>query len=222
MNLIVRNYGVCDYLSAYDAMVEFNRSREMDTADEIWFMQHDPVYTLGMAGKHEHILNSGEIPVIKTDRGGQVTYHGPGQLLGYVLFDLKRNRISIRGLVEKIEQAIIEMLRQVNIDGERLAGAPGVYVENRKIAALGIRVRNGCSYHGFSLNVNMDLHPYLGINPCGYPGMEVTQMNDLGLNLEIDQVAAKILPYLCNQLGYQPVDVISCSGIPSLQVKQPA
>ena len=215
MKLVVRDFGICEYLHAYHAMVAFNADRDSSTADEIWFMQHRPVYTLGMAGKSEHILNPGAIPVIKTDRGGQVTYHGPGQLLGYTLLDLKRSRISIKGLVEKIEQSIIDMLDEYGIQGHRQPGAPGVYVEKKKIAALGIRVRNGCSYHGFSMNIDMDLRPYLGINPCGYPGMEVTQLRELVPEPGFDHVISSILPRLCQELGYNLTDIIM-SGVENM------
>lgn len=207
MNLMIRHLGQCDYLDAYQAMKDFNNSRDPATIDEIWFLQHTSVYTLGLAGKPEHVLAPGNIPVIRSDRGGQVTYHGPGQLLAYLLIDLKRQQISIKGLVYKIEQSIIEMLDELDLKGDRRVKAPGVYISNKKIAALGIRVRNGCSYHGFCLNVDMDLSPYLGINPCGYPGLEMTRLKDQGIDFNIRQVTEKIKPYLLKNLGYEPNDV---------------
>ena len=202
MSLIIRHYGQRDYLETYQEMVEFNGNQSATTVEEIWFLQHPPVYTLGLAGKTEHLLDPGIIPVVRTDRGGQVTYHGPGQLLAYLLLDLQRRQISIKSLVERIEQAIIDMLAGLNLHGVRKARAPGVYIDGRKIAALGIRVRNGFSYHGLALNVNMDLSPYQGINPCGYPGLEVTRLSNYRIRLSVDEVAEILQPCLLSQLGY--------------------
>jgi len=202
MSLIIRHYGQRDYLETFQEMVEFNSNQNTTTVEEIWFLQHPPVYTLGLAGKTEHLLDPGIIPVVRTDRGGQVTYHGPGQLLAYLLLDLQRRQISIKSLVERIEQAIIDMLAGLNLHGVRKARAPGVYIDGRKIAALGIRVRNGFSYHGLALNVNMDLSPYQGINPCGYPGLEVTRLSNYRIRLSVDEVAEILQPCLLSQLGY--------------------
>ena len=207
MSLVVRYSGLCDYPDSYRRMVEFTRNRDQSTPDEIWFLQHPPVYTLGLAGKAEHLLDTGAVPVIRTDRGGQVTYHGPGQLMAYLLIDLKRKRISIRSLVDIIEQSIIEMLAGMGLQGDRLPRAPGVYINGNKIAALGIRVRNGCSYHGFCINVDMDLSPYKGINPCGYPGLEATMLRDLGIGMDVWQTAEALLPYLLKNLSYKPAEV---------------
>lgn len=201
--LNVRWLGTSGYQSTFDRQREFTCSRDGATEDQLWCLEHPPVYTLGLAGRTEHILNPGDIPVCRTDRGGQVTYHGPGQLVMYPLLDLKRRGISIRQYVGLLEQAIIDLLGQYGIAAERMPGAPGVYVNNRKIAALGIRVRNGCCYHGLALNVNMDLAPFAGINPCGYAGLEVTRLADLAVNLSVQQVGQDLIPVLAGQLGYE-------------------
>lgn len=211
MSLTIRYFGLRDYPESYRQMVEFTRNRDQATRDEIWFLQHPPVYTLGLAGKAEHLLDTGDIPVIRTDRGGQVTYHGPGQLMVYLLLDLKRKRISIRSLVDIIEQTIIDMLAGLGLQGDRRSGAPGVYIDGNKLAALGIRVRNGCSYHGFCLNVDLDLSPYHGINPCGYAGLEATRLKDYGIAMDVWQTTGVLLPYLLKNLAYEPdaVEVIT-------------
>lgn len=213
MSLIIRYFDLCDYQDSYQRMVKFTHDRDQETRDEFWFLQHPPVYTLGLAGKPEHLLDTGEIPVIRTDRGGQVTYHGPGQLMGYLLIDLKRKRINIRSLVDKIEQSIIDMLAGMELQGARRTGAPGVYIDGNKLAALGIRVRNGCSYHGFCLNVDLDLAPYQGINPCGYPGLVATRLKDYGIDMDVWQVAREIQPCLLKNLAYDPdaIEVITAA-----------
>jgi lipoyl(octanoyl) transferase len=171
--------GTVDYESTWSAMNAFTLGRDENQEDECWFLQHNPVFTLGQAGKPEHILNPHQIPVVNTDRGGQVTYHGPGQLVAYLLVDIKRRKIGIRQLVDLIENSIIELLDGYGIVAVTRKGAPGVYVDEKKIAALGLRIKQGCSYHGLSLNVDMDLEPFSYINPCGYPGMSVTQLREL-------------------------------------------
>jgi lipoyl(octanoyl) transferase len=176
---LIKRLGLVDYEPSWRAMQAFTASRSAETADEIWLLQHPPVFTLGMAGKREHLLADIGIPVIPIDRGGQITYHGPGQAILYLMLDLKRRGFGIKELVRRMEQAIIDVLGESGIKAARLAGAPGVYVDGAKIAALGLRVRNGCTYHGLSLNVDMDLSPFQAINPCGYAGMAVTQMRDL-------------------------------------------
>jgi lipoyl(octanoyl) transferase len=176
---VIRRPGLVEYEPTWQAMRDFTAARVADTADEIWLLQHSPVFTLGMAGKREHLLADIGIPVVAIDRGGQITYHGPGQIVIYLLLDLKRRGFGIKELVRRMEQAIIDLLAAIGISAERLAGAPGVYVAGAKIAALGLRVRNGCTYHGLSLNVDMDLTPFQAINPCGYPGMAVTQVSAL-------------------------------------------
>ena len=168
-----------DYTTAWEAMKDFTLSRDGSREDECWFLQHPPVFTLGQAGRAEHVLDAHGIPVVKCDRGGQVTYHGPGQVIAYLMLDIKRRGLGTRQLVDLIENAIIELLAGYGIDAHTRKGAPGVYVDESKIAALGLRVRRGCSYHGLSLNVDMDLAPFSWINPCGYPGLAVTQVRDL-------------------------------------------
>jgi lipoyl(octanoyl) transferase len=206
MNMLnIRQSGICDYLTVFNAMSRFNRERNENTCDEIWCLQHHPVFTLGMAGKEEHILDTGDIPVIKTDRGGQVTYHGPGQLVVYLLLDLQRKRLTVKHYVSLIEQSLIDMCASLGIDAERKAGAPGVYVTGKKIAALGVRVKRGCSYHGLALNVGMDLSPFQKINPCGYPGLQVTQLNNEGCTLDTKSAFDALLPYLMKHLDYTEV-----------------
>lgn len=177
--LIVRQLGLRDYEPVWRAMQRFTDERDADTPDEIWMVSHPPVFTQGQAGKPEHVLAPGTIPVIQIDRGGQVTYHGPGQLIVYLLVDIRRAGKGIRELVSLLEQAVIDTLSCVKIDATLRPRAPGVYVDEAKIAALGLRIRRGCSYHGLSLNVAMDLEPFARINPCGYQGMAVTQVADL-------------------------------------------
>lgn len=177
--LTFEDLGTVDYESTWSAMNAFTLGRDENQEDECWFLQHNPVFTLGQAGKPEHILNPHQIPVVNTDRGGQVTYHGPGQLVAYLLVDIKRRKIGIRQLVDLIENSIIELLDGYGIVAATSKGAPGVYVDEKKIAALGLRIKQGCSYHGLSLNVDMDLEPFSYINPCGYPGMSVTQLREL-------------------------------------------
>jgi lipoyl(octanoyl) transferase len=201
---LIRQLGRCDYTSVWREMQEFTDTRDGDTRDQIWFVEHDPVYTLGQAGKTEHLLNPGDIPVIKTDRGGQVTYHGPGQLVGYLLLDLRQAGLGVRQLVTLIEQSIIDLLAGYGITSEARADAPGVYVDGCKIAALGLRVRHGCSFHGLSLNVDMDLEPFSRINPCGHPGLGVIQLSDLLQNLDMMQVSERLGGHILRRLGYNP------------------
>ncbi|MFT5426644.1 MAG: lipoyl(octanoyl) transferase [Gammaproteobacteria bacterium] len=200
--LIIRKRGFCDYGETYTAMSQFTDSRDLTTTDEIWCLQHSPVYTLGLNGHRKHIINSGEIPVIETDRGGQVTYHGPGQLMVYLLVDIKRKSISVKDYVHRLEQSVIDMLEVYDVLGHRRESAPGVYVDNKKISALGIRVRKGCSYHGLSLNIDMDLTPYSGIHPCGYSDLEVTQMCEVGIDENLLQITNTLIPCLLRQMQY--------------------
>lgn len=183
-------------------MQNYNAQRSPQSDDEIWLVEHPPVFTQGLNGKPQHIHNPGEIPVIPVDRGGQVTYHGPGQLVAYLLLDLKRLGLGVRGIVSLIEEAIIQLLADYEIPAESRRDAPGVYVDGRKIAALGLRIKRGCSYHGLSLNVDMDLGPFKLINPCGYPDLEVTQLKDLGIDDPMALVADKLVALLGQQLGY--------------------
>jgi len=179
----VKRLGLVDYAPAYEAMKRFTAARGPETPDELWLLEHPPVYTVGQAGREEHLPRGSRIPVVRIDRGGQITYHGPGQAVAYVLLDLRRRGLTVSGLVRRIEQAVIDLLARHGIAGARRPGAPGVYVGPAKVAALGLRVRRGCSYHGVALNVDMDLAPFGDIDPCGYPGLEVTQLADLGVRL---------------------------------------
>jgi lipoyl(octanoyl) transferase len=207
MTPLIRQFGLCEYHDTHAAMTTVTGTRDLSTRDEFWYLQHPPVYTLGLAAKPSHILDAGDIPVIQSDRGGQVTYHGPGQLVVYLMLDLKRLGLSIKSLVANIEQSVIDMLAGMDINGARMKGAPGVYVNGKKIAALGIRVRRACSYHGLSFNVDMDLTPFSGINPCGYPGLEVTQLRDFNISLSVEQTARVLQPRLLRNLGYDVSDV---------------
>ena len=196
---LVRDLGRYAYEPVWRAMQGFTDARDVDTPDELWLVEHDPVFTLGQAGKPEHVLMPGDIPVIKVDRGGQVTYHGPGQIVAYPLLDLKRLKIGVRDYVCRIEQAVIDTLDHWNIHAVRRDGAPGVYVNDAKVAALGIRVRRGCTFHGLAFNVDMDLAPYHRINPCGYAGLQVTSMLDLGGPSSLDAVKPVLLEALAAQ-----------------------
>ncbi len=193
---LVRELGCCPYADIWQDMAAFTTARDATTADELWVLEHTPVFTLGQTGHREHLLDPGDIPVIHSDRGGQVTYHGPGQLVIYVLFDLRRAGIGVRQLVSLLEQAVIHLLQTQGIAASTRAGAPGVYVETAKIASLGLRVRQGCSYHGLALNVAMDLTPFSCINPCGYPGLKVTQLADLGCHLPLRAIAMLLIAQL--------------------------
>jgi len=198
---IVRDLGRQPYESVWRAMQRFTDARTDDTLDEVWLVEHDPVFTLGQAGKPEHVLAPGTIPVLHVDRGGQVTYHGPGQLVAYPLLDLKRLKIGVRDYVCKLEQVVIDTLAEWNIEAARRDGAPGVYVGDAKIAALGIRVRRGCTFHGLAFNIAMDLEPFHRINPCGYAGLAVTALLDLGGPSSLDAVKPALLDHLARQFG---------------------
>jgi len=182
-------------------MQAFTDARGEGTADELWLVEHDPVFTLGQAGKDEHVLMPGDIPVIHVDRGGQVTYHGPGQIVLYPLLDLKRLKVGVREYVDKIEQAVIDTLAEWNIAGARRDGAPGIYVNGAKVMALGIRVRRGCTFHGLAFNIAMDLEPFSRINPCGYAGLQVTSMLDLGGPSGLDAVKPVLISHIADQFG---------------------
>lgn len=186
--LVVRHLGLVPYDTAYDEMRRFTAARTPATVDELWLLEHPPVYTLGQAGKDEHLLRATAIPVRRIDRGGQITYHGPGQVIVYALIDLRRRGLTVKRLVCLLEQAVIELLGARGLEGARRPGAPGVYVGGAKIAALGLRVRGGASYHGLALNVDLDLGPYGDINPCGYEGLAVTRLADLGVREAPDAV----------------------------------
>ena len=197
---VVKRLGRVDYEPTFQAMQDFTATRTAETPDELWVVEHPPVYTLGQAGKPEHILRDIGIPLVKIDRGGQVTYLGPGQVVIYLLLDLPRLKIKVRELVTAIEQAVIDLLAEYSVTAERRDGAPGVYVGDAKIAALGLRIRNGCSYHGVSLNVDMDLSPFDAINPCGYAGLRVIQTKDLNIPLTAHEAGEQLSQYLLQQL----------------------
>jgi lipoyl(octanoyl) transferase len=197
---VIRRLGRVEYEPTWRAMQAFTAQRSAETPDELWLCEHPPVFTQGLAGKPEHLLTDIGVPVVKIDRGGQITYHGPGQLVCYLLLDLKRRGLTVKGLVNRMEQAVIDLLAGYGIAASRLEGAPGVYVGCAKIAALGLKVKNGCSYHGLSLNVAMDLAPFAAINPCGYAGMAVTQLAHFDPAADVESVSAKLLAQLQEKL----------------------
>ena len=201
----VRELGRQPYERVWRAMQAYTDSRGEDGADELWLVEHDPVFTLGQAGRPEHVLAAGDIPVLQVDRGGQVTYHGPGQIVAYPLVDLRRIKLGVRELVCRIEQSMIDVLADWNIHAERREGAPGIYVAGAKIGAIGLRVRRGCSFHGLAFNIAMDLEPFARINPCGYQGMAVTSMLDLGGPSSLADVKPALVMSLSRQLGLRPV-----------------
>jgi lipoyl(octanoyl) transferase len=201
----IRSLGRTDYVPTWRAMQSFSDVRGAETADEIWLTEHDAVYTLGVAGRRDHLLRANGIPVIKVDRGGQVTYHGPGQLVAYLLHDLRRARLGVREMVRRIEGAVITWLATQGIEAYGKTSAPGVYVardgREAKIAALGLRVRNGCTYHGVAVNLDMDLAPFADIDPCGYPGLAVTQLADFGVRLSVDEAGRELGPLLASRMN---------------------
>lgn len=207
----VRRLGRADYLPVWHAMQQFTDARTELTPDELWLVEHPPVFTQGQAGKAEHVLAPGDIPVVQVDRGGQVTYHGPGQIVAYPLVDLRRLRIGVRDLVCRIEAAIIQVLALHGVTGERIAGAPGIYVGGAKIAALGLRVRRGCSFHGLAFNIDMDLEPFQRINPCGFQGLEVTQLVSFA-PVDLREVENELADHLARVLGYTRVQWLDQPG----------
>jgi lipoyl(octanoyl) transferase len=207
MGLIVRHLGLVDYQATWEAMRRFTEARNETTEDELWLLEHPPVFTLGLAGKLKHLLDPAVIPVIQVDRGGQVTYHGPGQLIIYVLLDLRRRGWGVKKLVQALEQSVIDLCQEWGITAERHPGAPGIYIGESKLAALGLRVRRGCSYHGLALNIDMDLSPFKRINPCGYSGLVVTQIRDLGIADTVEAVGQALLPHLIKNLEYRSLGV---------------
>lgn len=189
----IKHLGVLPYETVWNQMKDFTAGRDESTEDELWVLEHPPVYTQGQAGKAEHVLNPGHIPIVQSDRGGQVTYHGPGQLVAYVLMDIKRKNLGVRNLVCQLEQILISVLSSYNIHANTRCGAPGVYVDEKKIASIGLRVKNGCTYHGIALNVAMDLSPFSGINPCGYARMEMTQISNYVPDVAISKVSEQFI-----------------------------
>ncbi len=213
-SLQVRELGLQEYSPVWQAMQRFTDSRTPDSPDELWSVQHPPVFTQGQAGKAEHLLDPGDIPVVQVDRGGQVTYHGPGQIVLYPLLDLRRLEIGVRELVTLIEQAIIDTLADFGVTAQRRDGAPGVYVGDAKIAALGLRVRRGCSFHGLAFNIEMDLSPYARINPCGFRGLAVTQLTDLA-TAELPGARDRLIKRLTGLLGYNEGLRVDSAGLPA-------
>jgi lipoyl(octanoyl) transferase len=202
----VKQLGLADYAQTWQAMQDFTQARGTDTPDEIWLLEHPPVFTLGQAGKPEHILQRGDIPIVQIDRGGQVTYHGPGQLIAYTLFDLRRLGLGVRELVRRLENSVIALLDDYDIAAYGKVDAPGVYVrtphgDEAKIAALGLRIRNGCCFHGLSFNVDMDLAPFGMINPCGYEGLQVAQLRDFGVDETPAGIAGKMAEKILQQIN---------------------
>lgn len=193
--MLVRQLGQQPYEDIWQAMKRFTTLRHQATPDEIWLLEHDPVYTQGQAGKAEHMLRNSPIPLVQSDRGGQITYHGPGQLIAYVLLDLVRLNLGVRTLVCYLEQTVIDLLHDYGVTADRKAGAPGIYVGNKKIASIGLRVKKGCTYHGLALNVDMDLKPFKNINPCGYQEMKMTQIKDFYACVSMEEVKQKFLAH---------------------------
>ena len=204
--LVVKHLGRQDYEPIWQAMHNFTDTRTESTIDEVWIVEHNPVFTQGQAGKAEHLLDPGEIPIIKSDRGGQVTYHGPGQLVAYFLLNLRRKKMGVRDLVTHLENLVINTLKSYGIESAAKPDAPGVYVYGRKICSLGLRIRKGCSFHGLALNVDMDLSPFTRINPCGYQGLEMIQVSDLTGTITIDAIERKLVEELTTTLGYEQVE----------------
>ncbi|MFO7603539.1 MAG: lipoyl(octanoyl) transferase LipB [Gammaproteobacteria bacterium] len=213
-SLLIRQLGTQAYVPVWRAMQAFTQTRDDNSQDELWLVQHPPVYTLGLNGKRRHLLQENTIPVVEVDRGGQVTYHGPGQLVAYTLIDLGRKHLGVRDFVHAIEQALIELLAERQIVAQRRPNAPGVYVDEAKIAALGLRIKKDRSYHGLALNIDMDLSPFAAINPCGYAGMPVTQLADLRPHdTDFETISAALVKHLCQQLHYP--DVLASDLLPA-------
>ena len=203
--VVIRSLGRTDYEATWRAMQAFTDGRDAATADEIWLTEHSPIYTLGLAGRREHLLRDNGIPALKVDRGGQITYHGPGQLIAYTLFDLKRARLGVRDMVRRIEASVVQWLDSVGISAYGKSSAPGVYVATAageaKIAALGLKVRKGCTYHGLAVNIAMDLAPFADIDPCGFPGLDVTQLAAFGVARSVEAAGAELAPIMAAQLS---------------------
>ncbi len=201
--VVIRNLGCVPYEPTWHAMQNFTQTRTADSADEIWLLEHPRVFTQGQAGKAEHILAAGDIPVVQVDRGGQVTYHGPGQLIAYILVDVRRAGQGVRDLVTRIENSLIDLLSQYQVNAQAKPDAPGVYVAGQKIASLGLRIRRGCSFHGLALNVDMDLQPFGRINPCGYAGLHMTQLRDeTSQSIDLSEVSARLRDALVSHLKF--------------------
>lgn len=208
-DLRIRQLGRQAYQPVWQAMQTFTDERNEHTIDELWVLEHDPVFTQGQAGKAEHILVPGDIPVVQVDRGGQVTYHGPGQLVIYFLLDIRRRKLGVRQLVTAIEDSVVAAMASYGISAAARPDAPGVYVDGAKLCSLGLRIRKGCSFHGLALNVNMDLSPFLRINPCGYAGMQMVQSADLGGPQTVSEAATGVTAAFAKQLGYQTIQSVT-------------
>ena len=211
--LLVRRLGLLEYEPVWRAMQTFTDLRDADTPDELWLVEHPPVFTQGQAGRAEHVLAPGDIPVIQVDRGGQVTYHGPGQIVAYPLIDISRLKLGVRALVSGIEQAIIGVLKSYDVDAGLIAGAPGVYVDGAKIASLGLRIRRGKSFHGLAFNINMELEPFQRINPCGYEGLQVTNLSAFA-EVSMEEAENRLIAGLCEVLGYNNRFCLVEGGLP--------
>jgi len=203
--IIIRQLGLQPYEPTWRKMQHLTDNRDKCTTDEIWLLEHEPIFTQGQAGKAEHLLNTGDIPVVQVDRGGQVTYHGPGQLVVYLMIDLRRNKIGVRDIVTLMENTIISVLATFSVTAYAKSDAPGVYVGNTKIASLGLRVRRGSSFHGLALNLDLDTEPFLRINPCGYAGMQMSNLSDYVDNIDKQQVAQLMADHIVQEIGYQSV-----------------
>lgn len=200
--LIIRELGQVDYQSTWQAMQDFTNARHVETPDEIWLLEHPSVFTLGQNTQPQHLLHPSSLPIIQTDRGGQVTYHGPGQLILYTLIDLKRKKYQIRQFVSLLEEAVINLLHELGITAAANLKAPGVYVNDKKICSIGLRVRKGCTYHGIAFNLNMDLQPFSLINPCGFTGLQMTQLSELGIEADITLIGRRLINYLIEKFSY--------------------
>lgn len=208
MSITIRDLGRTDYEPVWRAMQQFTEARSEATGDEIWFTQHDPVFTLGLNASREHLLAPGDIPVVQIDRGGQVTYHGPGQLMIYPLIDLRRAGIGVRPLVTALEQSVVDLAADYGLEAASRCDAPGVYVDGVKLASVGLRIRRAASYHGMALNVDVDLEPFSRINPCGFSNLPVTDLARLGAERDLDAVRRRLLPHLLSHLGMQDAELI--------------
>lgn len=215
-SITVRDLGLQEYEPLWRAMQRFTDTRTPETIDEIWFTEHPPVFTLGLNASREHLLATGDIPVVQIDRGGQVTYHGPGMLMIYPLIDLKRLGLGVRDLVTALEQSVVDLTAGYGIDARARPDAPGVYVGDTKFASVGLRIRRGASYHGMALNVRVDLEPFLRINPCGYAGLEMTDLATLGGDSDLDTVQRKLLPHFLKHLHLQDTNVLAATGLPPI------
>jgi len=206
--IAIRDLGRQDYVPLWHAMQRFTDTRTESTRDEIWFTEHPPVFTMGLNASEEHLLTPGDIPVVQIDRGGQVTFHGPGQLMIYPLLDLRRSAMGVRTLVTALEQSVVDLAAEFEIDAASRADAPGVYVGGEKLASVGLRIRRGCSFHGMALNVDIDLEPFSRINPCGYRELEMTDLKRLGIDAGFDEIWPRLLPHFLRHLGFSDAEVV--------------